>query len=118
MMNQSQNPQNALFEVLDQVPSQFWYTLGIGSIAVSALFQATGNKNAADFVGKWPPTFLLIGLYHKLLRPSNEDAMGDARRLVDQAQQTGREMMDKASHAAGQAQQKVQPATSRTSTGM
>jgi hypothetical protein len=104
MMNQSQNPQNAVFEILDQVPSQFWYTLGIGSIAMSALFQATGNKNAADFVGKWPPTFLLIGMYHKLVRPGNEDAAGDARRLMDKAQQTGREMLDKANQASGQSQ--------------
>jgi hypothetical protein len=23
-----------------------------------------------DFVGQWPPTFLLFGLYHRLVRPS------------------------------------------------
>jgi hypothetical protein len=114
MMNQNQNPQNAIFEVLDQVPSQFWYTLGIGSIAMSALFQATGNKNAADFVGKWPPTFLLIGLYHKLLRPSTEDAAGDAKRLVDKAQQSGREMLDKASQTANQTMEGTRQTANRT----
>ncbi len=70
------NPQNAIFEVVDQVPSQLWYTLGMLSIVLSLVFQLMGKKNWADFVGKWPPTFLLVGLYHKLLRPGSEDAVG------------------------------------------
>jgi hypothetical protein len=100
MMNQDQNPQNAVFEVLDSVPSQLWYTLGVGSIAASALFQLAGQKNLADFVGKWPPTFLLIGLYHGLLRPGQEDAAGKARRAIDKADRTGRELMAEANQAS------------------
>jgi hypothetical protein len=73
-----------------------------------------------DWLGRgckiWPPTFLLIGLYHKLLRPSNEDAMGDARRLVNQAQHAGREMMDKAQQATGSVT--GQTTMGRTTTGV
>ncbi|MEN9935612.1 MAG: hypothetical protein RLZZ387_2191 [Chloroflexota bacterium] len=105
MMNQNQNPQNAVFEVLDSVPSQVWYTLGIGTIAASALFQVTGQKNLADFVGKWPPTFLLLGLYHKLLRPSHEDAVGEAQHMMHKANQTSRELMDKANQTMNQSGQ-------------
>jgi hypothetical protein len=76
------NPQNAAFEVMDQVPSQLWYTLGIATIGLSLVFQIMGKKNWADFVGKWPPTFFLLGLYHKLLRPGSEDAVGKLQDLA------------------------------------
>lgn len=84
-MQDSNNPQNALFRILDQIPGQLWYTLGIGSIIASAVLQIMGRKNAADFVGKWPPTFLAVGLYHKLVRPSSEDAAGQLQRAGQQA---------------------------------
>ena len=57
----------------------------------SMTFQAMGKKNWADFVGKWPPTFLLIGLYHKLLRPGNEDMTGQASRAARQFGDVGEE---------------------------
>jgi hypothetical protein len=90
-MNQNENPQNIVFQVLDAVPSQLWYVLGIGSILTSLTFQAIGKENWADFVGKWPPTFLLIGLYHKLLRPGNEDATGQASNAARQFGELGDE---------------------------
>ncbi|MFO7170278.1 MAG: hypothetical protein DIU80_019810 [Chloroflexota bacterium] len=96
----NQSPQNAVFELLDSVPSRVWYTLGVGSIAASALFQLAGRKNLADFVGKWPPTFLLLGLYHGLLRPGQGDAMGKARRAFDEADQTARNLMEEANQAS------------------
>lgn len=103
MTNQNQqNPQNAVFELLDSVPSQFWYTMGIGTIAASALLQISGQKNLADFVGKWPPTFLLIGLYHKMLRPGDENAAAETRHLADKVNQAGREAMDKMSQQTRQ----------------
>ncbi len=75
-MHDSSNPQSGLFQIVDQIPGQVWYTLGIGSIIASALLQLAGQKNWADFVGKWPPTFLLVGLYHKLVRPGSEHPLG------------------------------------------
>ena len=90
-MNQQDNPQNAVFRVLDAVPSQLWYILGIGSILASLVFQVAGKKNWADFVGKWPPTFFAIGLYHKLARPGQEDAAGSISKAADQAHDAARE---------------------------
>lgn len=87
-MQDSNNPQNALFRILDQIPGQLWYILGIGSIIASAVLQISGRKNAADFVGKWPPTFLAVGLYHKLVRPSSEDASGQMQRAGEQLKNT------------------------------
>ncbi len=75
-MQDQNNPQNIVFKALDTVPGQLWYILGVASIVTSLVFQVMGKKNWADFVGKWPPTFFAVGLYHKLVRPGNEDAMG------------------------------------------
>lgn len=87
MQHSDENPQNVLFKVLDRVPSQLWYILGISSVVASMILQVTGNKNWADFVGKWPPTLLLLGLYHKLLRPGNENATGQAKNMAHKLDQ-------------------------------
>lgn len=78
-MEDQNNPQNVVFQALDAVPGQLWYILGVSSIVASLVFQVMGKKNWADFVGKWPPTFFVVGLYHKLVRPGNEDATASLR---------------------------------------
>ena len=92
MRNRQQNPQNIVFQVLDSVPGQFWYLCGIGSIAASLVLQLSGQKNWADFVGKWPPTFFAIGLYHKLVRPGQENAAAAVRETVNRAQDAANEV--------------------------
>ncbi len=81
-MQDESNPQNVVFQTLDMVPGQLWYTLGVLSILTSLVLQLMGKKNWADFVGKWPPTFFAVGLYHKLVRPGNEDAAGQMSNLA------------------------------------
>ena len=91
-MNKQDNPQNVIFRALDTVPSQLWYILAIASIVSSLVLQLAGNKNWADFVGKWPPTFFAIGLYHKLVRPGQEDATEKLRQAgyqIKEAAQNG-----------------------------
>ena len=56
----------------------------LGSIALSALLRIFG-KDAALFVGQWPPTFILFALAYKLLRPSDEDRFEEAHEAVQQA---------------------------------
>ncbi len=74
-MQEQQNPQNAVFRVLDAVPGQVWYIAGVASIVASAYCQLTDRKQMALFIGQWPPTFFVVGLYHKLVRPGSEDAV-------------------------------------------
>ena len=62
--------QEQYFRVTDQVPEQAWYWAALGSIIVSATLFIINKRDWSIFVGQWPPTFLLFGLYHKLLRPS------------------------------------------------
>ncbi len=94
-MNDKENPQNVLFSALDTVPSQLWYTLGVLSIVSSAVFQIIGKKNWADFVGKWPPTFFAVGLYHKLVRPGNEDAAGQLKRAGQKATSAAQDLKER-----------------------
>lgn len=62
--------QEEYFAVTNSVPEQTWYWLALGSIGLSAFLKLTGKDNWAVFVGQWPPTFLLFGIYHRVIRPS------------------------------------------------
>ena len=66
---QADEAQRTFFRVTDNVPEEAWYWLALGSIGVSAWLKLTKKDDWALFVGQWPPTFLLFGLYHRLLRP-------------------------------------------------
>ena len=65
-----QDAQQGYFAVTDQVPEQVWYWAALGSVAISAALKLTGKDNWAIFVGQWPPTFLALAIFHKVLRPS------------------------------------------------
>jgi hypothetical protein len=62
--------QQSFFRLTDNIPEEAWYWAALGSIAVSATLKLAGKDDAAIFVGQWPPTFLLFGLYHRLIQPS------------------------------------------------
>ncbi len=70
--NTAQDAQAQYFRVTDQVPEEVWYWAALGSIIVSASLFLVGKRDWSIFVGQWPPTFLLFGLFRKMLRPSKE----------------------------------------------
>ena len=51
-----------------QVPSGAYLSLAVGSIGLSLSLRLLGQKHAAEFVGHWVPTILLLGLYNKLVK--------------------------------------------------
>jgi hypothetical protein len=63
--------QETYFRVTDSISEETWYWLALGSIGVSALLKLMDKDHWSLFVGQWPPTFLLFGLYHRLLRPGS-----------------------------------------------
>ncbi len=69
-MAPSDSPQKSFFRVTDNIPEQAWYWAALLSILISASFKVAKKDDMALFVGQWPPTFLLFGLYHRLIRPS------------------------------------------------
>jgi len=62
--------QKDYFNVTDSVPEEAWYWLALGSIGLSAVMKLQGKDNLAVFIGQWPPTFLLLGIFHRVLKPS------------------------------------------------
>lgn len=56
-----------------KLPSDMFLWLAVGSIAASATLQTMGNRNASLFVGQWVPSFLLLGVYNKLVKQLGSD---------------------------------------------
>jgi hypothetical protein len=53
-----------------KIPSVSWLGLAIGSMAISMALEVFSGKkkDPANFVGLWVPTFLLFGIYNKLVK--------------------------------------------------
>jgi hypothetical protein len=61
--------QDHYFTAANQMPAELWYWAAIGSVLASATLFLVGKREWSIFVGQWPPTFLLLGLFHKLVGP-------------------------------------------------
>lgn len=66
-----------VLESIENLPSSVYYGGVFGSIILSLGLYFSGRRQAAIFVGLWAPTILNLGLYNKLLRPSQEPEMKD-----------------------------------------
>ncbi len=58
----------AIEHYTSQVPSGTYLSLAVGSIGLSLALRLAGQKHAANFVGQWVPTILILGLYNKLVK--------------------------------------------------
>jgi len=56
-----------------KLPSDTFLWLAVGSMAISAVMQAAGNRHGSLFVGQWAPAFLLLGVYNKLVKQRGSD---------------------------------------------
>jgi hypothetical protein len=62
-----------------KIPSGVYLALAIGSMAVSAAFAASSKrKDLANFVGLWAPSFLMLGLYNKIVKTHGSDSQTPA----------------------------------------
>lgn len=51
-----------------KLPSSFFLVSAVGSMALSALYELRGNERMSRFVGMWAPTFLIMGVYNKIIK--------------------------------------------------
>jgi hypothetical protein len=51
-----------------KIPSDAFLWAAGASIVGSLALQCVGQENKAYFVGQWAPTFLILGLYNKLVK--------------------------------------------------
>jgi hypothetical protein len=56
-----------------KLPSDIFLWAALASIATSLLLQILDRKHNALFVGQWAPTFLLLGIYNKLVKQLGSD---------------------------------------------
>lgn len=56
-----------------KLPSDTFLWLAGGSIATSLTLKIMGRDKDALFVGQWAPTFLILGLYNKLVKVAGSD---------------------------------------------
>ena len=56
-----------------KLPSDTFLWLAVGSMIVSATMQLAGKKHGSVFVGQWAPSFLLFGVYNKLVKQLGSD---------------------------------------------
>ena len=56
-----------------KMPSDWFLWAAVGSIATSLTLQVSGKSQASNFVGHWAPTFLILGLYNKLVKQLGSD---------------------------------------------
>lgn len=55
------------------LPSDTFLWAAFGSIGLSLTFQLMGHEKKANFVGHWAPTFLLLGIYNKMVKLHGSD---------------------------------------------
>ena len=55
------------------VPSSAYLGLAIGAMALSLMCQVTGGGKWGNFIAQWVPTWLIIGLYNKVVKLEGHD---------------------------------------------
>jgi hypothetical protein len=56
-----------------KLPSDIFLWAAGGSIIGSLAFQLMGDEKKSIFVGQWAPTFLILGLYNKLVKVAGSE---------------------------------------------
>jgi hypothetical protein len=51
-----------------KLPSDVFLWAAVGSISASLVLAIIGQQRRANFVGQWAPTFLILGLYNKMVK--------------------------------------------------
>ena len=56
-----------------KLPSDTFLWIAVAAMTGSAMLQMSGRKHESLFVGQWVPTFLLFGIYNKLVKIGGSD---------------------------------------------
>lgn len=58
----------ALEQYTAKLPSDVYLWAALGSMAISATLKVMKKDEEALFVGQWAPSFLLLGVYNKIVK--------------------------------------------------
>jgi hypothetical protein len=56
-----------------KIPSDVFLWASIGSMIVALSLKIAGSSKTALFIGQWAPSFLLFGIYNKLVKQLGHD---------------------------------------------
>ena len=65
----------SLERVTSSIPSSAYLGIALAAIALSLAAQIGGHGKWGNFVAQWVPTWLIIGLYNKLVKTQGHDRM-------------------------------------------
>jgi hypothetical protein len=64
-----------LEEQTAKLPSDLFLWAAVGSIIAALVLKVTHRHHDSNFVGHWAPTFLLLGIYNKLVKQHGSDRL-------------------------------------------
>lgn len=77
MMTPPEHEEGVVAKTIEQqtarLPSDTFLWLAGGSIAASLTLKLMGKDHESMFVGQWAPTFLVLGLYNKIVKLMGSD---------------------------------------------
>lgn len=72
-----QRPEGELTKRVEEftaaVPSVAFLGVAVGAIAAALILQVAGQGKWGNFVAQWVPTWLIIGLYNKMVKLEGHD---------------------------------------------
>ena len=61
-----------------KIPSDVYLWTAVGCMAVSLALQIMKKRHLSLFIGQWPASFLIMGLYNKLVKLEGHDGLNPA----------------------------------------
>lgn len=75
--SKSQHTEGPVAKTIEQqtakIPSDVFLWAALGSMAISLGLQIAGVKHKSLFIGQWAPSFLLFGIYNKIVKVEGHD---------------------------------------------
>ena len=62
-----------------KLPSDLFLWAALGSMGASLALQLMGRKEESNFIGQWAPSFLILGLYNKIVKVAGSDRIHQDR---------------------------------------
>ncbi|CAN5605549.1 hypothetical protein BH23ACI1_BH23ACI1_24710 [soil metagenome] len=82
-MERQQHSEGAVARTIEdqtaKLPSDAFLWMAVGAMATSATLQVMGQRHVSLFIGQWAPTFLIFGLYNKLVKQLGSDRIHTSR---------------------------------------
>ncbi len=73
--HQESRTARTLEEQTAKIGSDRWLWAAFGSMGVSLMLQLMGRQHLSLFIGQWAPSFMLVGVYNKLVKVAGSDQL-------------------------------------------